>query len=133
MNGLVKDLKEVMDDKKISMETASHYLHCSSKTIFRWLKGENDPGLNYQRLIQDGIDKIKKAFPEKKKQRIYLSWIYSFCPDLNLSEEQKDFYEKVLETMTMGVMSEKLFHKGITPEAVDKEIMEFSKRYKSLK
>lgn len=130
MTKLVKELKRTMKENKLSAEETSHYLRCSAKTIFRWLKGENDPTLSYQRIIRNGIDRINEAFPKKEKTRPYLKLAMEFCPGLDLSEEQKDFYESVLEKMTGREMHRTLFYPGISPEGFDEEIKKFAELFK---
>ena len=66
MDSLVKELKEIMDEKHLSIEATSRHIDCSYWTLIRWLNEERNPRLKSQRLIRDGIDRIKKAFPEKE-------------------------------------------------------------------
>ena len=64
MIDLVRELKKVMKDKNLSAEKASHFIGCSAKTVFRWLDNENPPNQASIRMIRNGIEKIKAAFPE---------------------------------------------------------------------
>lgn len=128
MINLVKELRTLLAEKHLSPEKASHFIGCSTNSVIRWLRNENPPSQVYRRMIQEGIAKIKEAYPEIKKQRLYLGFVSSYCPGLKLSEKQKDFYEDVLTQMAFSEVCKKFFKKGIAPETVDKGILEAAKR-----
>jgi len=64
MNKYVKNLKAVMKETRISLETASRLIGCSSKTVYRWLTEESNPRPASEQLIKNGIEKIKEEFPD---------------------------------------------------------------------
>jgi len=128
MIGLVKELKKVMKKNGLSREKASRFLGCSAMTLHRWFNDNFSPSISSRRMIQEGIAKIREAYPEIKKKRLYLGFVSSFCPDLKLSEKQADFYEEVLTQMTFNELKKTFFHEGIDPETVSKGILKIAKR-----
>ena len=60
MTDLVKELKEIMEEKYLSTETTSRYLGCSAKTVHRWLHDKAVPSVTSQRRIRKGIETIKE-------------------------------------------------------------------------
>ena len=126
---LIKELKKVMQEGGLSAEQASHYIGCSAKTVFRWLYGESIPHLAFQRLIREGIDKIKETFPKKENIRPHLQSLNVFCID-NLSllqEKEKDFWEEVISKMTINERGD-IFHTGSDRKIMEKKISKAAKR-----
>ena len=57
---IVKELKEVLEEKKISPETAAHFIGVSGQEIRRWVNGSFIPNLKSRRAIRRGLRRIKK-------------------------------------------------------------------------
>jgi DNA-binding XRE family transcriptional regulator len=57
---LLGKLKELMDEKEISAETAALFIGVTGQEVRRWLKGEFTPTLKSRRKIRRGIRRIKK-------------------------------------------------------------------------
>jgi len=68
MNKYVKNLKAVIKESRISLETASRFIGCSSKTVLRWLIEENIPQPVSEQKIRIGIKRIKEEFPDFKTE-----------------------------------------------------------------
>ncbi len=60
---ITRELKSLMKEKNLSAEEASHYIHCSAKSVFRWIRNESPPRADSRRLILAGIVRIKEAHP----------------------------------------------------------------------
>jgi len=56
---LIKELKITMLEKTFSADTMSKYVGCSARQVSRWLSGESKPTATYQKLIREGIEKVK--------------------------------------------------------------------------
>jgi len=57
---IVKELRAVMREKKISPETAALFLGVSGREIRRWLAESSVPNLNSRQAIRVGLKRIKK-------------------------------------------------------------------------
>jgi len=57
---IVKELKEVLEKKKISPETAAVFIGVSGREIRRWLNETFIPNLESRRAIRRGLRRIKK-------------------------------------------------------------------------
>jgi len=60
---IIKELKKIMEERHVSMETISRHIGCSAKTVRRWLLNENPPNLTSQRMIQEGLESIRESYP----------------------------------------------------------------------
>lgn len=60
MEDLIRELKEVMEEKGLSPEKMSEFIGCSGKQIRRWLSGEANPTPIYQGIIRKGIKKARR-------------------------------------------------------------------------
>jgi len=58
-NGIILELKQVMNDKGLSAGTMARLIGCDSSQVGRWIKGEARPTLVYQQLIRKGLNKAK--------------------------------------------------------------------------
>lgn len=56
---LIEDLRNVMEEKKLSPYATARFVESSPKSIQRWLNYENRPTLIYRKSIQRGIIRIK--------------------------------------------------------------------------
>lgn len=95
MHKLVRELKQVMKETEVSRERASHFLHVSPMTIYRWLKDDRCPNMSSRRIIQEGIEKIKTTYPKIKKT------------NHDLSIKARDLYRKIKFPMTLEAITEK--------------------------
>ena len=129
MTNLVKELKRVMKEKHLSAESTSRHIGCSAKTIHRWLYNKSTPNLTYQRLIRDGIDKIKKAYPEMKKHRPRFQLLVALCTDnlRTISEKEKDFWEEVISKMNDNETKATCWA-GTNKETMKKQILKAARR-----
>ncbi len=59
MIDLIKELKDLMEEKKISAIAAAGYIRCSPRQVERWLKEESVPSPIYREAIRRGIRQIK--------------------------------------------------------------------------
>lgn len=66
MIAIVKELKDLIKEKNITAEKASHYIDCSAKVVYRWIQDVCPPTERSIGKIKEGIRKIKEAFPEPK-------------------------------------------------------------------
>jgi hypothetical protein len=57
---IVKELKNVIEEKKISPETAARFIGCSGREIRRWIEEEHVPLLLSRQAIRRGIRRIRK-------------------------------------------------------------------------
>lgn len=57
---IVKELKRVIEEKKISPETAARFIGCSGREVRRWLEGEHVPLPLSRQAIRRGLRRIKK-------------------------------------------------------------------------
>jgi DNA-binding transcriptional regulator YiaG len=57
---VVKELKQVVEEKKISPETAARFIGVSGREVRRWLEGEHVPLPVSRQAIRRGIRRIKK-------------------------------------------------------------------------
>lgn len=59
---IVKELKEVIEEKRISPETAARFIGCSGREVRRWLEGQTIPLPLSRQAIRRGIRRIQKNF-----------------------------------------------------------------------
>jgi hypothetical protein len=59
MIDLVRELKGVIEGKRISPETAARFIGASGREVRRWIKGEATPNLLGRQAIRRGIRRIK--------------------------------------------------------------------------
>jgi len=57
---IVKELKQVIEEKKISPETAARFIGCSGREVRRWLEGEHVPLPLSRQAIRRGLMRITK-------------------------------------------------------------------------
>ncbi len=57
---LIEDLKQVMEDKKLSAITASRFIEATPRQVYRWLKYENRATMIFRKAIKRGIERMKK-------------------------------------------------------------------------
>ncbi|MBA7523220.1 hypothetical protein ES705_15343 [subsurface metagenome] len=57
---LIIALKQTLEEKKISPETASRFIECSPKQVYLWIKGQSKPHRLYRKAIQRGLKRMKK-------------------------------------------------------------------------
>jgi len=60
MIDIVRELKRVMREKKISPETAAIFIGISGREVRRWLDETFIPNLSSRRAIRQGIRRIRK-------------------------------------------------------------------------
>lgn len=60
MIDLIKELKDLMEEKKIGATGVSGYIRCSPRQVERWLKEESVPSPIYREAIRRGIRQLKK-------------------------------------------------------------------------
>jgi hypothetical protein len=56
----VKDLKAVIDEKKISPGIAARFIGCSERQAYRWIRGISIPSVIYRQSIRRGLRRIRK-------------------------------------------------------------------------
>jgi hypothetical protein len=57
---IVMELKRVLEEKKISPETAGRFLDVDGREIRRWLAEEYIPNLTSRKKIRAGLRRIRK-------------------------------------------------------------------------
>jgi hypothetical protein len=57
---IVKELKHVIEEKKISPETAALFIGVSGREVRRWLKNESIPLPLSRKAIRSGIRRMRK-------------------------------------------------------------------------
>ncbi len=57
---LIEDLKQALEEKKLSAITAARFIEATPRQVYRWLKYENRPTLIYRKAIKRGIERMKK-------------------------------------------------------------------------
>jgi len=129
MNDLIKELKTVIKKKRLSQEAASIYIGCSSRTVFRWLHGLKKPNLTSQRLIQEGLDKIRAAYPDKKIIRPRFQILDAFCIDdlRKMPEGEKDFWEMIISKMN-DTETKTVYWFGKDKKTMKEQILKAAKR-----
>jgi len=60
MEDLIKELKEIMEEKGLSPEKMSGFIGCSGKQVRRWLSGKAKPTAIYRDVIRKGIKKARR-------------------------------------------------------------------------
>ena len=61
MIDIIKELKQVLDEKKISPETAALFIGVNGREIRRWLEEEFVPNVASRRKIRRGVRRIRKV------------------------------------------------------------------------
>jgi len=117
MNELIKELKTVLEEKRLSQEAASTYIGCSSRTVFRWLHGLKTPNLTSQRLIKKAIEKIREEYPDKESS-------------YELALKARSLYRKIKNDMTLKEKSELLdINNSKGTKAYIKKLQELVEKY----
>ena len=57
---LIEELREVMEERELSMLATSRFVEASPRQIGRWLKYESRPTLLYRKAIKLGIERIRR-------------------------------------------------------------------------
>ena len=57
---LIENLRQTMKEKGLSAQQASRFIECSPKQVYRWLAYENKPSLIFRKMINLGIQRIKR-------------------------------------------------------------------------
>ena len=57
---LIEDLRQVLEEKKLSAITAAMFIEATPRQVYRWLKYEHKPMLIYRKAIKRGIERMKK-------------------------------------------------------------------------
>ena len=115
MNKLVRELKQVMKEKDVSRERASHFLNVSPMTIYRWFKNSFSPNMASKRIIKEGIDKIREAYP---------TTVYE------LMLKAKSLYDKIKCNVTVEEKANLFFiNQSEGTEAYIKALEELVKKY----
>ena len=129
MNKLVLELKRVMKEKGISREKASRFLDVSAMTIHRWFNSSNSPSISSLRIIEEGIARIRKAYPEIEKERPIFQLITNLCMDdlRKMPEKEKDFWEEILSKMNPKE-SKAINWAGLDKKTMDVQIRKIAKR-----
>jgi len=60
MISIIEELKELMEEKKISPETSAFFLGCTGRQIRRWIEGDAIPNLTSRKKIRKGMKKIRR-------------------------------------------------------------------------
>jgi DNA-binding transcriptional regulator YiaG len=60
MIDIIKELADLMEEKRISPETAARFLDCSGRQVRRWIEGHAVPNVNSRKKIRVGMRRIKK-------------------------------------------------------------------------
>jgi hypothetical protein len=60
MIDLIEELKDILDSKKISPETAAKFIGTSGREIRRWVAGEFVPNLESRLAIRKGLRRIRR-------------------------------------------------------------------------
>lgn len=81
----IKELKEIMKNRALNIETTAHYIGCSSMSVYRWLNKGWIPSQLSRRKIQEGLQRIDEAFPES---------VYS------LAVRERNLYQKIKGRIT---------------------------------
>lgn len=115
MHKLTRDLKAIMKEKRISKETASHFLNVAPLSIHRWINNNIAPTPPSQRKIQEGIVKIREAYPTTVYEQML---------------KARTLYRKISRHVTYQEKAE-LFHinQSQDTEAYIKMLEELVKRY----
>ncbi len=56
---LVEELRQVLEERKLSAITASRFIEVTPRQVYRWLKYENRPTLIFRKAIKRGIARMK--------------------------------------------------------------------------
>jgi len=57
---LIEELRQIMEEKKLSAITAARFIETTPKQVYRWLKYENRPTLIFRKAIKRGIERMKR-------------------------------------------------------------------------
>jgi hypothetical protein len=60
MVGIIKELKAVIKEKRISAETAALFIGVSGRQIRRWIEETSIPNLASRKAIRRGLRRIRK-------------------------------------------------------------------------
>lgn len=107
---LIKELKRVMEQFRVSPEGASRYIGCAAKSVYRWIQEESVPTLVYRDRIRDAIEKMRADAPliedtHIRKGRSRLEVLKDFLPtNLKVKNEKKAI--SILGNMTRQEVSD---------------------------
>lgn len=130
---LIKELKRVMEERLISPEGASRYIGCAAKSVYRWVANEVTPNLVYRQQIKNAIKKMKRDFPvidEQTRRGYERLLVLEGYQDLELTEEEKIVWKKILGLMTQNEMAD-ILHSGQNAVSLREEMANYIKKYKS--
>ena len=57
---LIENLRQVMEEKKLSAITAARFIEATPRQVYRWLKYESRPTMIFRKAIKRGIERMKK-------------------------------------------------------------------------
>jgi hypothetical protein len=60
MISIIQELKQILDEKKISPETAARFIGVHGRQVYRWLDEEAIPNLASRKAIRRGLRRIRK-------------------------------------------------------------------------
>ena len=115
---IIEELKQVMEDKDLTIEATGRFLDCSWRSVYRWTRKGLIPSSISKRRIREGLAKIYEAYPEKESR-------------LDLSKKTKEFYLRIENKLTeeeKEKVQELHLLKG--PESSFKMLQELEKKHK---
>ena len=56
---LIEDLRQVLEEKKLSAITAARFIEATPRQVYRWLEYKHRPTLLYRKAIKRGIARMK--------------------------------------------------------------------------
>jgi hypothetical protein len=60
MISIIRELKQVIEEKKISPTTAARFIEVDGRQVYRWLDEEAIPNLSSRKAIRRGLRRIRK-------------------------------------------------------------------------
>jgi len=60
MISIIRELKQVIEEKKISPTTAARFIEIDGRQVYRWLDEEAIPNLASRKAIRRGLRRIRK-------------------------------------------------------------------------
>jgi transcriptional regulator with XRE-family HTH domain len=91
----IKQLEQLMQEKRLSAESAAKIIGCSFKAVYRWLKGEARPNQLSREAIRRGIRKMGKLKTDLDSDReLYRAFAekITFKEKLWLLDVDGDYY-----------------------------------------
>ena len=123
LTGVVRLLYEISIIKNLSPQKLAPYLGFSHVQIWRWFQGA-EPKKDSERLILEGIEKIKQVIPGDPKQDGLVPWDLRWTEEEARAEEEKknkpihDKIDRFFRELSKKV-SETEAAIYLTPEAVE--------------